>query len=321
MIADLAIKNEGDGQIVSIITSYIKDSKYKKPLTIILFSLLIVVLYTNLAIYIAGASEILSEYININPILLKLIFYVFAAFVAIFSLKILGIVEKYAIFTIFVVIIALAIGSILNIRNSLPTKLNEFKDLLSFFSVAMFAFAAFFSVPQVVEGLEKDEKKIKKSIFYGMLMNLAIMLIVIFGTLLSSIEIKEEAIVGWSSGIGTWAEIIGVSFTILAMLTTYWSISLALKDIVSETLKLNPKLCFIIASIPSLLLALIPSTGFLDFLNLTSGAVAILIAIFLVPIYHIANRNKESILKKFSNPIVEIIIMISYILMAIGSLV
>jgi len=321
MIADISIKSEGDGQIVSILSNYLPSGKLKKPVTIFLFVLLAIVLYTNLAVYIAGASEILNAELGLPIYLSKIIFFVFAAVVAMFGLKILGICEKYAIFAIFIVILALAIGSIFNIKNSLSINLSSIKDLISFFSVSMFAFVAFFSVPQVVVGLNKDTKAIKKSISIGMLMNLAIMIIVILGAILSSSEITEVSMIGWSNGIGVWAKILGSTFTILAMLTTYWSISTALRDIVSESIKLDPKLCFIIASIPSLLIAFIPSTNFLSFLELTSGAIAILIALFLIPVFHISHKNSESILKKFACLATEIVIFIAYMLMAIGSLI
>ena len=38
------------------------------------------------------------------------------------------------------------------------------------------------------------------------------------------------------------------------MLTTYWSISLALSDIVEEQLKLSRRICWVIATLPSLLM-------------------------------------------------------------------
>ncbi len=321
MIADLSIKNGSEGQIINIIDRYLPKGKAKTPLKIILFTILAVVLYTNLAVYISGAAEILNGLLGIDMWLAKIIFYIFAAIVAIFGIKVLGICEKYAMYAIFLVIASLVVGSLFNIRNSLPIALNTFMDVLSFLGVSMFAFVAFFSVPQVVEGLEGDKKKVKKSIFIGMAINMGIMLLVITSALLSSVEITEVSMMGWSKGIGLWAEIIGSVFTIIAMLTTYWSISMALKDIVHDALKINPHICFIIASIPSLLIAFIPSTSFLSFLELAAGAIAILIAIFMIPIFHISRKEGESILGKFACIPVEIAVFVAYILMAVGSLI
>jgi amino acid permease len=55
-------------------------------------------------------------------------------------------------------------------------------------------------------------------------------------------------------GIGLWAKILGSVFTLLAMLTTYWSISLALSDVIEEQMKWNRRVCWLLATVPSLLL-------------------------------------------------------------------
>lgn len=321
MIADLSVKNGSKGQIIDIVLKYLPSGKSRKTIEIIMFIILAIVLYTNLAVYITGAAEICYGVLNMPLWLGKLIFYIFAAFVAMFGIKILGICEKYAMYGIFAVITALFIGSLFNIKNPIGLNLDGTKSLLSFFGVAMFSFVAFFSVPQVVEGLNGNVKKIKKSIFIGMSINLCIMLLVIIGALISSKELTEVSMIGWSNGIGLWAQVAGSCFTILAMLTTYWSISMALKDIVIETIKINDKLCFIIASIPSLLLSFIPTAGFLDFLELTAGAIAILIALFIIPIYHISNKKSPSLLGKTGGIKTEIMVFIAYILMAVANLI
>ncbi|MFR6332588.1 MAG: hypothetical protein ACLUOI_29930 [Eisenbergiella sp.] len=77
--------------------------------------------------------------------------------------------------------------------------------------------------------------------------------------------------IGWSKGIGSWAEMVGSLFTILAMLTTYWSISLALADIVEEQLKLSRRLCWVIATLPSLALTFAGLGGFMEFMRLAVG--------------------------------------------------
>jgi len=320
MIADLAVKSGGDGQIVSILLKQLPDGKARKPVTAVLFGILAIVLFTNLAIYICGAAEILSGLLGLPVWTGKLVFYVFAAFVAMFSVKVLGLCEKYAMYGIFSAIAVLILGSVFHIKNPLSFAAGKLSELLAFFSVAMFAFVAFFSVPQVAAGLHGDGKKTKKAILFGMLMNLGIMVPVILFAQLSSAEVTEVSMTGWSRGIGLWAQIIGSAFTLLAMLTTYWSISMALKDIVAESLHLNARLSFLVASVPSLLMAFIPSTDFLSFLELAAGAIAILIAIFLIPVFHRSHRTSPSLLGRAASVPVEILVFAAYILMAVGSI-
>lgn len=59
------------------------------------------VLFTNLAAYISGAAEIISELLGISLWLSRLLFYAAAASVVLFGLKAVGISEKLAVTVIF----------------------------------------------------------------------------------------------------------------------------------------------------------------------------------------------------------------------------
>ena len=128
--------------------------------------------------------------------------------------------------------------------------------------------------------------------------------------------------VGWSAGIGLWAQVIGGLFTVLAMLTTYWSLSLALGGIVDDMLHTGTKIRWLLATLPSLILVLFNVAGFLDLMRTAGGLIAIIIAVMVVPAYHNARRNvPENDLLRRSGLLLEILIVIAYILMAVGSVV
>ena len=324
MIADLTIKTGKNSQVVDILSKYIFKGKAKKVLTIICFIILSIVLYANLAAYISGAAGILTASIPAIPEwAFKLIFYVFAAVVALFGLKILGVTEKYAVILILAMAASLMVGSCFHITNSLKQTIDSFPDVLNFFSIAMFAFSGFFSIPQVATGLNGDRKKVKLSIHLGMCINAVIMILVIIFCALSTSDItQKDCVIGWSAGIGDWAKVIGCIFTVFAMLTTYWSLSMALKDTVKNQLKLNDKISWLIATLPSLGVALIP-IDFSTFVNIAGGAIAILIAAFVIPSFIMANKEKDTecfINKKIVIP-AEITAIILFIFMAVGSIV
>lgn len=327
MIADLVLKCGKDSQIIDIFNKFIFKGKAKKVLTIIVFAIVALVLYANLAVYIAGAGEIINKLFPQIPLIAtKFIFYGFALLTGFFGLKILGISEKYTIIVIFGMVIALMVGSCFNIKNTLSINVSGFRDVLAYLGVAMFAFIAFFSIPQVVNGLDGDKKKINKSIIFGMLMNLLIILIVVIFSLLSASDVtKDDApfIIYWAQGIGPWAEIVGNIFVLLAMLTTYWSISFALRDIIKSAIHKNNIICILIATIPALLISIIPSESFIKLLDLTAGAIAILIGIFVIPAFFIARRknNNESMLGKFGSLPFQIFTVVMFILMAVGSII
>lgn len=321
MIAELSLKSGNSAQIIELFSKYHFNGKHKKLLTMVFFVVMALVLFTNLAAYISGAAEIICEMLGLSVVMSRLLFYVIAASVVFFGLKVVGISEKLAVGTIFAVIGLLAVFSLFNIRNAVPTDFGTVNQALAYFGMVMFAFSAFFSVPQAVKGLHGDVPKIKKAVFLGLLNNLILMLVICFCAVVSSVEITELAMIGWSRGIGAWAEIAGSVFTILAMLTTYWSISLALADIVDEQLHLSRRLCWIIATIPSLVLTFLGLGGFMEFMRLAGGLIAIMIAIGVVPAYRKCRNEPGEALIKHGGTGMQLLIMLAYVLMAVGNVV
>lgn len=321
MIADLALKTEG-GQIVSCMSKYLFRGRLKTFMTVFFFVMMALILCTNLAVYIAGAEEILVDLLGVSPFVAQLLFYIAAASVVMFGLKAVGVSEKVAVAAIFALIGLLAAASLFAEHHPIKWIGGTWNTMLAYYGTAMFAMSAFFSVPQAVEGLDHDEKAIKKAVFLGLMNNFILIVVITFFALLASEEVTEVCMVGWSKGIGAWAQLIGSVFTVLAMLTTYWSISLALSSIVEEQLKLSTRVCWLLATLPSLILALLNLGGFMEFMRLAGGLISILVAVTVVPAYR--NAKKEvpgTLLGNKAGVAVEILIVVAYILMGVGSVV
>lgn len=322
MIAELSMKSGKDGQIISVFSKYLFTGKRKKAMTMAFFIILLLVLFTNLAAYIEGAMEILSPLLGISQMGARLLFYCVAAFVVLFGLKAVGVSEKIAVAIIYALVLVLSFSSFFNISNPLPLELGPLNFLLAYFGMAMFAFSAFFSVPQAVKGLDGDARKIKKAVVLGMLNNYILIILITVSSLLSSPEVTEVAMVGWSKGIGAWAELVGSLFTLLAMVTTYWSISLALSDIVEEQTRLDRRACWLIATLPSLLLTLLPIAGFMEFMRLAGGLIAIIVAVMVIPAFRKSREEKgESIFNGHGGTGLQLAIALMYLLMAVGNVV
>lgn len=322
MIAEIALKEESGGQIISCLNRFLFRGKWKKPLTILFFVLMAVILVTNLAAYISGAEEVIVGLIPMPSFAAKLLFYVVAAAVVLFGLKAVGISEKIAVAIIFGLIGILAVASLLNIHNKVSISAGTVNDALAYYGMAMFSMSAFFSVPQAVQGLGGDKKKIGKAVFLGLFNTFILIFVISVCSLMSSKEITELAMVGWSAGIGLWAQVIGSLFTILAMLTTYWSLSLALGGIIDDMLHVGSRISWLLATLPSLIVVMFKLAGFMDLMRTAGGLIAILIAVMVVPAYHNARKEvpDKNILKK-SGLWLEIVIIVAYILMAVGSVV
>ena len=158
MIAELAMKTEDGGQIISCLSRFLFRGRLKNVLSISFFVLMALILCTNLATYIAAAEEIIVGLIPMPALAAKLLFYVFAASVVFFGLKVVGISEKYAVSAIIALIAVLAAASVFAEHNPINLKTGNVNQILAYYGLAMFAMSAFFSVPQAVEGLNKDDK-------------------------------------------------------------------------------------------------------------------------------------------------------------------
>lgn len=322
MIADVTLKSSSGGQLISCLTQFLFRGRFKKLLSTAFFILMLLILFANLAGYITGAEEIIVGLLPVSNMAAKLVFYAAAAVVVLLGLKAVGISEKYAVALIFVCAGTLAVLSFFAHAHEINLFRGSASGCLAFYGMAMFAMSAFFSVPQAVEGLNKDCRKIKKAIFLGFLNNFILIVVISFCALLASKEITELAMVGWSAGIGRNAQIAGGILTILAMITTYWSLSLALSSIVEEQLKLNSKLCWLAATLPSLILALLNVGGFMEFMRIAGGLISIIIAVMIVPAYSNARREVEgSIFTRCGGRLTSALIIAAYILMAVGSVV
>lgn len=321
MIAEVCQKCGEGVQIISVLSRFLFRGKLKKVLSTIFFVLMAFVLVTNLTAYIVGAADVMAGFLPLSPLAARLIFYVAAAVVVVFGLKAVGISEKYAVAVIFALVAVLAVASFFAPLHELPMTPGTAGDVLAFFSMAMLSFGAFFSIPQAVEGLGQDQKKIRKAVFLGLGNNFILIVVITVCSLLASSEVTEVAMTGWSAGIGNWAQIVGGVFTVLAMLTTYWSISLALSGIIKDQFeKLDGRICWLFATAPSLILALFNIGSFIDFLEMASGAIAILVAVMLIPTYR--NARKEvpgSMLGRWGSTTFQLITAAAYICMAIGS--
>ncbi len=322
MLAELTMGAGKGVQIVGIFKHYLFRGRFGRALTMGMFILVALVLIFNLAAYVAGGAEILIA-AGLPPLAAKIAFYVIAAAVVFFGLKVLGISEAISIDIIIAIIAILAIGSMLHLDNAIMYATGTFPELLAFFGMAMMSFIAFFSVPQAVEGLDRDPVKVRNAVLIGLGLNLLFILVIAGCSLASSTHVTELAMIGWSEGIGLWAQILGSIFTLLAMLTTYWSISLALSDIIKEQTKWNHRICWLIATLPSLLLVLLNLGSFLELMRTAGGLIALGIAFMVPAAYRRCRRENGQLLlpKALGSTPMQIIVFLAFILMAVGSVV
>ncbi len=329
MIAQIMLTMGETSDILGAFNVYLFRGRFKNVFRIAFFIIMIVVLETNLAAYITGASAIMADFLpDVSEKLLGTIFFILAAVVVLLGLRAVAIGENVTVSIMATILVAALFFSFRNINPSVTIEPTGFDAaglmrLAATYSMIMFSFSAIFAVPQVIECLEHDTIKVRKSIFLGLFMNLALSTIITVCTIITSKEVTKVAIVGWADAVGGIIRILGSVFIILAMFTSYWSIGFATTEIISNQTKKTFGLSFILATVPALLLTFLLSNGFMEYMKLAGGAVAVIISLMVIPTYLISARGqKTSILTPIEASKASVIIVFAmYIVMAVGSLI
>jgi len=333
-IAELAAGHGTGSQIVELYKKYLFTGKLGGVFTWVFFMVMVVVFLANLAAYVAGGNEVLAQALGLSPPRGAILFYIAAAAIAAMGLKALGIAEKWAVAGMGVLFVVLTVASgtariqagapaagWATALKTLPTGAN---DALALFGMAMFCFAAFFSVPQAALGLRDRPALIGKAVAAGLGINGLLIILVTTLSLITSDSVTQIATVGWARSLGSWAELLGAVFVSLAMLTSYWSISFALSTIVEERLKAPRLVAWLIATVPTLAIALAGLGSFMGLMRTAGGGIAIFTALLFLPAYYRYRRTRSTtaiLPAALDKGYAGWVIGIAYVLMAVGSLV
>jgi amino acid permease len=328
MVAEVVVREEKPQQLVEMFGKYVfKKTWWGKALTWIIFAMVLITFYSLLAGYTVGCADILTRLFPALPLWLgEIITYVFAAGVVLFGLKAVGVSEKWSIISIGIVLLVLSVISFGRPFNSLPLWTGDSMKILALYGMVMFCLTCLFSVPQAAEGLSWNKKLLPGAVVLGLTINLVFTLVIAIMASLVSKPVTEVAIIGWGEAVGTWALILGSVFAFLGLITSYWSIAYALAVVIVERLNWGYRLSWLMATVPGFLMAILGLTGFLEYMRLAGGAMAVLMALLIPPALIISRKENANIMPAFSlgrwgNVSICILVFIAYILMAVGSLV
>lgn len=321
MIAELSYNNNG-AQFIKCFENELFTGKFKKVATWIAFGLLGLSVLVNVAGFIAGASAVLRSWFGIPDWAGMLIYYVFAALVVFYGMKLVGICEKISVFAMVAVIGILFAATLFSDTSALPSTFVAGTNLLALFSMVSFSLSAVMSVPQVVKGLQGNTLRIRASIATGMGINVGLILIVTFMTLLGAgSKITEDgALVDLANHLGGWVAIVGYIFSLLALSTSFWANTLNLRDIVHEQTKWSIRLSYVVATVPCLVLALIGLQSFVGFTRLAS-VIQVLTGIGIIISYNRSRKREKAspICGVFGILIFQILVVLSSLLATVGA--
>ena len=322
MVAELSIRTECSSELLTVFSRHL--FKNRRSFRIVFYVLMAITLICILAAYITGAGEILADLFSLPPVLASILFFTLAALVVFLGLKRIAMNEVAAIAVMLVLLSLLVISTVfLPEFQPLASANWEFLPILAVYGMVMFSLSSLFSVPQAAAGLRGNKSRLRIAVCLGLLINLIVTATITLCVLVASNPVTEVAIIGWAGALGGYTRILGSLFIVLAMLTTFWSISLQLSDMTKEFFRAGRLPSWLAATFPSLLLALLPLSGFLALMQIAGGATAVIVAVMAVPAYRNAVRGADGLLLGSpgkSRTLCGIIIAM-YLLMAIASFV
>ncbi|MGN0734634.1 MAG: aromatic amino acid transport family protein [Anaerovoracaceae bacterium] len=294
MIAELSLHN-GGAQFIKCFENDLFIGHGRKIFTYGAFVLLGLSVIINVSGFITGGGAVLVSWLGLAPWAAMSLFYVVAAGVVFYGMKLVGILEKIAVFFMTAVIAILAAAALSSGSAEFHGSRIAWTNVMALYSMVSFSLSAVMSVPQVVKGLNGSRRKITGAIAAGTGFNLALVAVITFITLFNvGSDITENgALVDLSARLGGWVSIVGYVFSLLALATSFWANTLNLRDVFAEQTGISNQKSWIITSLPCLFIALLGLTSFVGFSRL-AGAVQVLTGVGVIAAYNHARKRTKS---------------------------
>ena len=322
IIAELSYNN-GGVQLVKSFEGELFHGKMKKIFSWIMFIVYGLAIMVGVSGNINGGAQIFVNWFGLPLWAAQLIYYLIAGSVVFMGMKAVGIAQKYSVALLLVIVAVMTAGTFLHPRNTLYTAPFDINNLLALYSMVVFATSANQAVIQVVKGLNGDSKRIRKTIFTGFGLSSLFVLVVTLTVLLGTKGAvdKELAYMQLGESIGGWALILAGIFSLFALLTTFWSNTLALRDVVHEQVGTGNRVSWLIATVPCILFAIFGVSSFIVLTRIMSGVV-VLVSIMLVLTYGRSRKKVGSspICGIFGTVPFQVLMMVSTIVSAVGAM-
>ena len=323
IIAELSYNN-GGMQLVKSFEGELFHGAAKKVFSWVVFVVYGLAIMIGVSGNINGGAQIFTNWFGMPMWTAQLVYYAIAGCVVFMGMKAVGLAQKYAVVLLIGIVAAMAVGTLIHPVNTPHSSEFHWNNLLALYSMVVFATSANQAVIQVVKGLEGNPHRIRKTILIGFGVSSLFVLIVTMTVLLGTKgEInKELAYMQLGESIGEWAVILAGIFSLFALLTTFWSNTLALRDVVHEQIHTGNRISWLIATVPCILFAMFGVNSFIILTRIMSGVV-ILVSIMLVLTYGKSRRKAGAspICGVIGTAPFQVLMVLSTILSAAGSLV
>ena len=322
IIAELSYNNNG-AQFISCFEAELFSGKIKKILTWTAFITLGLSVIFNVSAFLTGAAAVFRSWFGLPDAVGMLIFYIIGAGVVFIGMKLVGICEKLAVGSMIAVVAILLVATLMSDMSPLPSGWHGLNNALALYSMVSFSLSAVMSTPQVVKGLEGNIKKIRGAIASGLAINVGLILIITFITLLGAGKniTEDGALVDLAAHLGGWVSVIGYIFTLLALATSFWANTLNLRDIVHEQTHWGIRVSWLAASLPCLTIAFFGISTFVGFTRFAS-IIQVVTGIGIIIAYNLSRKRNHSseLVGSFGTLPFQIFVVLCTMLASIGAM-
>ena len=294
MFGEITLRTKEPHQLPGLVGKYIgKKTEYLVTI------LSIISMYGALAAYIEGNGKLISNFLQISPLISKLLF--FLPFAAIIYFGIKGVEESETVLTLVVIfsIVALSLASLFYLNLDNLTYVN-FSEFFSPTGVIIFALSGLFAIPQMKEILWLEKNKLKKSILLGFLVPVGLYIFFVFSCIGALGSEIDEIVTISLSKYGIFFLLFGNIFAFFAMSTCFISLGNALREIYFQDFKINKNISFLLSVAPPLI-SLLGIATFIQILSITGSIFMIPLMIIVLQLYlktkKIGERKPEYELK------------------------
>ena len=322
IIAELSYNN-GGAQLVKSFEGELFHGTMKKVFSWFVFVVYGLAIMVGVSGNINGGAQIFVNWFDLPLPAAQVLYYLLAGSVVFMGMKAVGIAQKYAVALLMGIVAVMTIATLLRPLNALYAAPFHLNNLLALYSMIVFATSANQAVIQVVKGLAGNAKKIRAAIFIGFGLSSLFVLVVTMSVLLGTkADInKELAYMQLGESLGSWAVILAGIFSLFALLTTFWSNTLALRDVVHEQIGIGNRFSWLLATIPCVLFAVFGVSSFIVLTRVMSGVV-VLVSIMLVLTYGKSRRKAGTspICGMIGTVPFQVLMVLSTIVSAVGAL-
>lgn len=294
LLGEIVLRTPGNHQLPGYAEKYLgRWGKY-----VMVFTLFFGI-YGALIAYLIGEGQALSSLFGLTPLTFSLIFFAFVSIIVFMGLKAISKSELYFLSVVLLLVLIISAFSLFSGKFDL-SNLTTFDpaNLLIPFGVVLFAFSGAVAVPEMKEYLTRDRKKLKKAIIIGALIPLityALFAFVVLG--ITGTNTTPIATSGLGDVLGDSMLIFGNIFAIFAMLTSFLTLALAMKEIYMFDYKIKPMTAWALTMFIPLIIFLSGVNDFIKVIgitgSLTGGVRGVLIVLMFWKARKYGNRVPE----------------------------